>query len=196
MKSKVIGLTGPASSGKDTLAKMFKRRGAAVIDADRIGHNVLAPQTKAWHEIVKLFGSKVLNRGGKVNRRKLGRIVFSDRSMLRKLDKISHPAMAKIIKQAVINARKKNKRLIVINAAVLEQMMLLPVVDKVILILASRKKRINRMVKAGLSRREALDRIWSQYSDKRYRKTADIVIVNNGEPDQLKTKFKRIYESL
>jgi hypothetical protein len=96
-KKIIIGLTGPIASGKSMAAKMLARHGAFVIDADVIGHQVIAPQSKAWHEIVKAFGLKVLNRGGAVNRRKLARIVFSRPSSLKKLDKITHPEMRRII---------------------------------------------------------------------------------------------------
>jgi dephospho-CoA kinase len=192
----VIGLTGPIASGKNAVAKMFSRRGACVIDADKIGHQVLAPQSKVWHEIVKSFGSKVLNRGGAINRRKLAGVVFSNQAALNKLNRITHPEMRKIISGEIKAAKLSNKKYIVINAAILNEMKLLPLVDKVIVVLAGEATRIKRLVKAGLSRREALARMRSQGPASRYREIADFVIVNDKNMEDLKQKVKRIISAL
>jgi len=195
-KKIIIGLTGPIASGKNTVAKMFTRRGAFVIDADAIGHQVIAPQSKIWHEIVKVFGSKVLNRGGAVNRRKLARIVFSKPSLLKKLDKMTHPEMRKMIRGEIKLAKMSSKKYIIVNAALLEEMKLLSLVDKVIVVLADRGLRVKRLLRAGLSRQEALARIRVQRSDSRYRKTADIVIDNNKKMDDLKKKVIKAISKL
>jgi dephospho-CoA kinase len=195
-KKIIIGLTGPIASGKNTVAKMFARRGAFVIDADTIGHKAIAPQSKAWHEIVKAFGSKVLNRGGAVNRRKLARIVFSKPSLLKKLDKISHPEMRKMISGRLKLAKMSGKKHIVVNAALLEEIKLFSMVDKVILVLAGRGLRLKRLLRSGMSRQEALARIRTQRSDQSYRKTADFVIDNNRTIDDLKKKVVKVISKL
>jgi len=195
-KKIIIGLTGPIASGKSMAAKMLARHGAFVIDADVIGHQVIAPQSKAWHEIVKAFGLKVLNRGGAVNRRKLARIVFSRPSSLKKLDKITHPEMRRIISAKIKLAKISDKKHIVVNAALLGEIKLLPLVDKVIVVLAGRNIRIRRMLRSGMSRQEALARIRSQRSDQSYRKTADFVIDNNRTIDGLKKKVVKVISKL
>ena len=196
MKSTIIGLTGPIASGKSTVAGMFGRLGAAVIDADKIGHLAILPQTKAWHGIVKVFGSKVLNRGGAVNRKKLALIVFSDRSLLNKLNGITHPEMRKMISEQIQAAELSGSRLIVISAAILKEMKLLPLVDKVIVVLAKKDARIRRLTGSGLSRQDAISRIASQMSDTEYRRMSDIVIENDDDIPKLKEKVKRIVSSL
>jgi dephospho-CoA kinase len=194
MKSIVIGLTGPIASGKNTVAMMFSRHGAFVIDADKVGHQVIAPQTKAWHEIIKAFGSKVLNRGGTVNRRKLSTIVFSNPNALRTLNKIAHPEMRRIIRGKINEAKLAGKKIIVINAAVLEEMKLLSLTDKVLVVLAGKSARVSRMLRSGFSMQEALARIRVQGSDSKYRKIADLLIENNGKICDLKEKVKRIVQ--
>lgn len=196
MKSIVIGLTGPIASGKDTAAKMFGRRGALVIDADKIGHQVIAPQTKAWHEIIRVFGSKVLNRGGVINRKKLAKIVFSDPAALKELNGITHPEMRRVISEKIRAARQSKKRYIVVNAAILEKMKLLPLVDKVVVVSAGEKTRVKRLVRSGLPKQEAVARIRSQESISSYRKTADFVIENNKKIVDLKENVKRIISAL
>jgi dephospho-CoA kinase len=175
---------------------MFTKRGAFVIDADAIGHQVIAPQSKIWHEIVKAFGSKVLNRGGAVNRRKLARIVFSKPSLLKKLDKMTHPEMRRIISAKIKLAKMSDKKHIVVNAAILGEMKLLPLVDKVIVVLAGKNVRIKRMLKSGSSRQEALMRITAQGSDQSYREMADIIIDNNRTIDDLKKKVIKVISKL
>jgi dephospho-CoA kinase len=192
----ILGLTGPIASGKNTVAKIFSRRGAYVIDADKIGHQVIAPQSKAWHEIVKVFGSKVLNRGGAINRRKLAGKVFASPAALRKLNRITHPELRKIIIGEIKSARLSNKRFIIVNAAILNEMKLVPLVDKVVVVLAGKAARIRRLIKAGSSRSDALARIRVQGPDSRYRKIADHVIVNDKDTEDLKQKVKRIISAL
>jgi dephospho-CoA kinase len=196
MKSVVIGLTGPIASGKNTAAKIFSRRGALVIDADKIGHQVIAPQTKAWHEIVKVFGSKVLNRGGVINRRKLAKIVFSDPVALRKLNSITHPEMRKVISEKIRTAKLSNKRLIVVNAALLNEMKILPLVDKVVVVSSDEKIRVKRLIRSGLTKQEAAARMRSQAGISSYRKTADFVIENNQKIVDLIENVKRIISAL
>jgi dephospho-CoA kinase len=195
-KNLVIGLTGPIASGKNTVAKMFARRGAFVIDADTIGHQAIAPQSKVWHEIVKVFGSKVLNRGGAVNRRKLSRIVFSNPSLLIKLDKMTHPEMRRIISAKIKLAKMSDKKHIVINAALFEEMKLLPLVDKVIVVLSGKNSRVRRLLKKGRSREESLAKIKAQRSDAEYLKMADIVIVNDKSIEELKKKVIKVISKL
>ncbi len=185
----VIGLTGPIASGKDTVAKILARHGAVIIDADKIGHEVIKPQQKAWHGIVKAFGSKVLNKGGVINRKKLAKIVFSDISALKKLDKITHPEILKTVRRQIRAAKRK---LVVINAAILAEMKLIPLVDKVIVVLAGKNIRLKRLIRSGRSRSDALARIKAQASDAQYRKLGDIVIVNNGTIKGLVKKVNRL----
>jgi dephospho-CoA kinase len=185
MKPKIIGLTGPIASGKSSVAKVLRRRGAYVIDVDEIGHLLLTPQSDVWRELVKTFGSKILMAGGKVNKRKLSQIVFSNSKLLKKLNSIMHPRMRREILSEVRGARREKYKLIVINAAVLKEIGLTPFVDEVWVVLSSKKKRLSRLLKLGFSKEEALKRIKAQMADRGYRKIADKVIENNGAKKQL-----------
>ncbi|MCX5726667.1 MAG: dephospho-CoA kinase [Candidatus Saganbacteria bacterium] len=194
---KIIGLTGPIASGKDTVCKFIRKRKAYIIDADKIGHEVLAPQSPEWHKVLKLFGSKVLMRGGRVNRRKLGGIVFSNPNLLKKLDSIMHPAMVKRIKEELrkqstehtVPAGRQGAQVFVINAAVLKGMGLIPLVDEVWVVLAPKERRIKWLMRQkGFTREQAAARIRAQVSDKDYIKIADKVIRNTGTIKELKEK--------
>jgi len=198
----IIGLTGPIAAGKDAVTKLFRRRGAVVIDADSLAHQLYSPQTPVWHELVKAFGSKVLLRGGKINRKKLAELVFADKKKLQLLNKLIHPRLKeKIIEiiadcQSLVVSRPPEAdaplahKLIVINAAVLKEIGLLPIVDRVVVVLAPKETRLKRLLKAGLSRGEASRRIKSQLSQAEYLKMADVVIRNDGTKRELNVKVQ------
>ena len=93
----VLGLTGSIGSGKSTVAKIFQELGAEIIDADKVGHSLLEKK-EVRESIVKNFGSSVLDKEGKIERRKLGSIVFRDKERLKKLDDNSYLDVEKYYK--------------------------------------------------------------------------------------------------
>jgi dephospho-CoA kinase len=184
-------LTGPVGAGKDAVARLLRRRGAYIIDADKLAHEVYRPQTPAWHELVRFFGSKVLMRGGRINRKKLGEMVFADRRKLDQLNRLVHPALREeIIKIAESRKPKAESGIVVINAAVLKEIGLLPLVDEVWLVTAPRATRLKRLAKKGLSEREARQRIGSQAAARNYARSADFIIDNTGTLKQLNAKVQ------
>src|SRR5215212_6637829 len=90
----LIGLTGNIGCGKSTVLAMLRERGAHVIDADRVTHELQQPGEEVYKQIVAAFGAGMLSApGGPIDRRKLGAIVFSDPAALRRLEQIVHPAV-------------------------------------------------------------------------------------------------------
>lgn len=180
----IIGLTGPIASGKNEAAKILKRRGAIIIDADKLAHTLYEPQTPVWREVVKTFGSKILLRGGKINRKKLGEMVFGDRKKLAELNKIIHPHLRAEIKRKIAN----DSQLVIINAAI--PSLFDGLVDATWVVIAPTQKRLSRLVKAGFSKADALKRMRSQLSSGGYKKIADVVIRNDGNLKQLHAKVQ------
>ena len=86
----IIGLTGNIGSGKTTVARMFKELGAEIIEADKIGHGLIK-KVEAKKELIRAFGSSILNEKKEIERRKLRRIVFKDKERLEELNQILHP---------------------------------------------------------------------------------------------------------
>ena len=160
----LVGLTGGVATGKSTVAKMFKRCGAVVIDADQLAHDVVKPGKPAWLEIVKTFGRAVLNPDRTLNRRELGAVVFGNRTKLRQLEQIIHPRVAReqarLTKQA---ARKDPHAVVIYDVPLLFEAGIDKRVDHTIVVTANRKTQIARLKKRnGLSRAEAIRRIRSQ----------------------------------
>jgi dephospho-CoA kinase len=200
---KIIGLTGPIAAGKNEVARILRRLGADVIEVDELAHTLYGAQTPAWSAIVRAFGSKVLKRGGEINRKKLGEIVFADKKQLKNLNSIIHPRLKEEVQKLIAsfklpitsenNGKRgtgNGKRLVVINAAVLKEIGLIDLVDEVWVVLASRELRLKRLLKTGFSKEEASQRINAQVPQQEYLKMADLVIRNDGTIKQLNEKVR------
>ena len=86
-----MGVTGSLASGKTTVVRMFQALGASVIDADRIYHELIRPPGLLYTRIVSTFGREILGKTKQIDRKKLGKIVFSRRGALERLTQITHP---------------------------------------------------------------------------------------------------------
>ena len=145
----VVGITGKACAGKNQYARQFEERGAYVIDVDHLGHQALEANEE---QVVAFFGESIIEEG-KINRRALGAIVFSDPAKLKALEAISHPWMVEHIKQII---DEKTDEIIVLNAALLSRMGLDQLCSHVLYISAPRALRYRRCKK-----RDRLS--WSQF---------------------------------
>ena len=162
----LVGLTGGVATGKSTVAAMFKRCGAFVIDADALARNVVAPGKPAWRDIVTVFGGKILNPDRTINRRALGAIVFRNKAKLKRLERIIHPRVAQEQMRLTKAASKKNPHAVVIyDVPLLFEARINKRVEKTIVVTADRETQIARLKKRnGFTRTEALRRIRSQMS--------------------------------
>jgi len=177
---KVIGITGGIASGKSTVAKMLRSLGASIIDADKICHQLISTE-EIRNKISKKWGSHILNKDGKINRRTLGRIVFEDKEKLLTLNKFIHPEAIRRIKGQIAELTDKDKTtVIVLDAALLAEANLTNLCDTILFVDA--KKTIS-MERAQQSRKwplhETTKREKFQYSMRVKREMADIIINNN-----------------
>jgi len=179
----IVGLTGGIASGKSTIADMFKREGAYIIDIDMVSRDVVKPGRPAWQEVVHIFGKEVLNEDQTLNRKKVGDIVFSDAGKRKKLEKIIHPKITAEKLRQIGEIEAQNKRAIVIvDMPLLIETDKQDTVDKVVLVYASPRNQIERLVKRdGLSLEEAHKRLASQMPIENKKKYAHYII-NNEEP--------------
>jgi dephospho-CoA kinase len=196
----VVGLTGGIGSGKSTVSLLLQERGAKIIDADKIGHQIYLPETEAWKEILATFGTEILNTDCTINRATLGKIVFTDAQALAKLNAITHPRMYTAI-AAQITALQQHPppsiRGIVVEAAVLIEANWMPLVDQVWVVIASEEKVIERVSRQRTLPREAIQRrIASQLSNAERQQHADLVLENNGSFEELKATVEKYWEAL
>lgn len=197
----IVGITGGIASGKTEVAKVFQKKGALVISGDEIGKKVVQKNPLVLRKLVKAFGREILNSKGKLNRRKLGEIAFSNEKKKEKLNKIVHPELLRELKHRITEFRKtrkarKKKQILIIDAALIVEWELYTELDKLILVTSSRNKRLQRLKSLGLSKKSALNRIKRQITDSRRRRYADFVISNNGSLKQLKAKAQALWKEL
>lgn len=192
--AKVIGVTGGFGTGKTFVASILKKLGARVIDADRIAHNVIRKGSPEYKRIVREFGKDILKKGGEVDRRKLGGIVFSDAKLLRKLEEIVHPRIMKDIKRSI--GRAKQEDMVVIDAPLLVEARLDRLIDKLIVVKCSKRRQIERcQEKFCLTKKEILRRIGSQIPLKKKMKMADLVIENSGTKSATRRQAEKALEA-
>ncbi|HKL57470.1 MAG TPA: dephospho-CoA kinase [Sphaerochaeta sp.] len=137
---KVIGLTGRAAAGKNAVSDAFAKVGCAVIDVDQVGHRVLE---QSQDLLAKAFGPGIV-QDGRVDRKALGALVFSDSEKLRSLEAITHPAMVSECKRLIEKAEKEGRTALIINAALLFRMQLHQLCDHVVFVKASLYSRFLR----------------------------------------------------
>jgi len=190
----IVGLTGGFGTGKTFTASVFRSLGAMVIDADRIAHAALKKGSGTHKKIIDLFGRGILNSKGAIDRRRLAGIVFKDKSALTRLNAVIHPYVIKRIKEDI---RAAKDGCIVIDAPLLIEAGLTDLVDKVVVVKASRENQILRCLKrSGLGRKECLERIGSQMPLKKKIALADYVVDNDGTKSRTRRDVIKIWREI
>ncbi|HKV56543.1 MAG TPA: dephospho-CoA kinase [Candidatus Binataceae bacterium] len=185
-----IGLTGGIGSGKSTVTRFLGELGAPIIDADKVGHAIYAPDGPAYPDMVAAFGEAILAPDGTIDRKKLGPIVFADPAALKRLNSIVHPKMFTRMREMVEQLRGAGeKNPIMIEAAILIEANWQPLFDEIWLVVASRERVIERIERdRGLKPEQTEARIRAQLSDEERRKHATLVITNDGPIEELRQK--------
>jgi dephospho-CoA kinase len=194
----VIGLTGGIGAGKSTVTHMLEELGAAVIDADKVGHQIYLPDLPAWREIVGTFGQEVLHADRTINRQSLGKIVFADPEALRTLNRIVHPKMFERMAELIAELRVRgDMEAIVIEAAILIEANWQPLADQIWLVVASEPVVIERLAKQrNLSPEQVRTRIAAQLSNEERLKHAHVVIRNDGSLDEVRAAVQQAWDQV
>lgn len=179
----IIGLTGGIGSGKSSVAAILEEQGFLRVDADEVSRTLTQDGSPMLDKIAELFGKDFV-KNGKLDRRALASLVFSDQDELSRLNKLMHDEILKgCLEMMAANPEKD---------AVFEVPQLFEAgweryCDYVWVVCADIEKRIARVVKRdGLSEAEILARISKQMSDEERRMRADVVIYNNGDEEELR----------
>ncbi|MCX5680166.1 MAG: dephospho-CoA kinase [Candidatus Omnitrophica bacterium] len=191
----IIGLTGGFGTGKSYVAGIFKGLGAKVIDADRLAHDSIKKGGPAYRKVAALFGPSVLTAGREINKTKLGRIVFDDNDLLKRLDDIVHPEVIRQIKKKIRQTARGD--VVVIDAPLLIEAGLVGMVDILVVVTCPKNKQIQRCTrKFGLDKEEVLQRIRNQIPLKKKIKMADHVVDNNGPKAETREIAKKIWRQI
>lgn len=195
--AEVIGLTGQTGAGKSTVRKLLKAKGAAVIDADSVAHEVADNSLSCLTDIVEHFSCMVLDEKGKLNRRALGRIVFSDRKKLALLNKIMFPYIVSAIKGQVTAYEQAGAQIIVIDGATLIESGCAKMCSVLVSVTADEETRLTRIIhRDGISKRDAARRVSAQNPEEFYIKASDYVIKNNGTPGDLERAAEKVLDEI
>ena len=197
----VIGLTGGIGSGKSTVARMLERRGAKLLSADAVGHEVYEPGRPAWQEIVDAFGPDVVGADGKSDRKKLGPIVFSDPEQLRRLNAVTHPRMKELMREKLEAERVSGVRIAVLEAALLFDAGWDDLTDEVWVTVAPPEVAAARTAeRSGISAEDALSRIRAQMSNEERISRSQVVIDTDcaleRTEEQVSEEWERLQERL
>jgi dephospho-CoA kinase len=189
-----VGVTGGIGSGKSSAVQILAEFGAVVIDADRVGHEVYAPGTVGFDQVVSAFGSDIVGADGAIDRKRLGAIVFGDPSALGRLNAIVHPLIRDAVAARVTAARAGGRAPIVVEAALLIEARWDALVDEVWLVVARREVIEQRLTsQRGMDPAAVAARMRAQLSDDERRAAAAVVIDNSGSRDQLREQIERLW---
>lgn len=192
---RVIGITGGVGAGKSTVLEYLRRKyHAVVVEADKVGHKVMEPGERCYQPMISLLGREILKEDGRIDRKKVGTLVFSNPSLLKKLNKIIHPAVKETILELIEKERRLKKNLFVVEAALLLEDHYDTICDDVWYIHADKKIRRQRLKQERGYSDQKIDDIFSnQLSENEFRERCRYIIINNGN---LEETYRQIEERL
>jgi dephospho-CoA kinase len=192
----ILGVTGGVGSGKSTVAKILGERGARVLDADAIVHELYRGGATA-QAIAKAFGADTLDAQGAVQRAKLAEIVFRDPARRRELEQLVHPAVRSYVLRKIEALRREGfAGIVVIDAALLVESSHPYPLDALVVVSAPAESRLARLQARGMSRAEATRRMAAQATDEEKERRADVVLRNDGSAEDLETRIDEMLHAL
>jgi dephospho-CoA kinase len=193
-----VGLTGGLACGKTFVGEALARMGCLLIQADELGHDVLAPGGEAYQGVLKEFGSEILAGDGTIDRRALAARVFGDAGRLARLNALVHPAVIRREEELIAGfAAREPQGIAVVEAAILIETGSYKRFDKLILVTCSEEQQLERaMRREGAVESDMRARLNRQMPVAEKRKFADFVIDTSGEKEDTLRQSLAVYEEL
>ena len=200
-----VGLTGGIASGKSVVAEMFARLGAHVIQADVIAHELMQPGEHVYAEVVRRFGSGILNKDGSISRPMLAELAFGadkNPSRVDELNRIVHPAVIERQDQWMQTiGRKQADAVTIVEAALILEAGAADRFDRLVVVTCKPEQRIERWMRRvnvdqQTARSEVTRRMAAQLPDEDKIKKADYVIDNSGSLDETERQVRSVYTEL
>ncbi len=194
----VIGLTGNIATGKSVVARMLERLGAKVIDADRLVHWLLDNDKALQQAVVREFGKDILDKEGRIIRKRLAAKVFGKPEALKKLEALVHPRVIKWVQWLIDNAKE---RVIVVEAIKLVEAGMHSRYDALWVVTCPEEEQLRRLIEIrGMTPQEAIARLKSQPPQEAKLALADVIIYNDGPLsrtwEQVKAQWEKIIATL
>ncbi len=195
--TKVLGLTGGIASGKSTVAKMFEEANVPLIDTDVISKEVMKKGNEAYYEIIKHFGAEILHSDKEINRKELGKIIFTDDHSRELLNSIIHPKVREIVLAEIRKHRELGTKWIVLDVPLLFETHFDQYTDINIVVFVEEEDQIERLMsRDNISKKYAIDKISSQMTLAEKIKKADFVIDNTHSILETKKAFNHVMQEL
>jgi dephospho-CoA kinase len=193
-----VGLTGGIATGKSTVVRMLVGKGARVIDHDGLVHSLQEPGRPVWLRIVEAFGRDILDAEERIDRKKLGALVFVDEQRRKLLEGIVHPAVLEEgRRQREEIVREDGRAIILSDIPLLLEVGMQNEFDLVLLVYAPPELQIQRVMKRNnLTREEAVARLRSQMPIDEKLKIAHLVIRNDGTMRELEKSVEEVWQEL
>lgn len=190
----ILGLTGSIATGKSTVSRYFSDKGIPLVDADLVARKVVEPETKGLAAITKTFGNTYLLPDGRLNRKKLGTLIFSDDNKRQELNELLQAYISNEIDREIAMLKQACPDLIVLDIPLLFENNYTNRCDAVMVVYTTPEVQMERlMARNQLSTQEAKKRIASQMSIEEKRKRADFIINNN---DSRSETYKQVEDWL
>lgn len=186
----VIGLTGGVGSGKSLAAQMLaEKRNAELLITDELGHTVMERGSRCYEEILGHFGTELIDPQGEIDRAKLAQKVFADEAERSWLNQLIHPAVIDYVEK-YITGRRKQEGVIVLESALLFESGCDRLCDEIWYIFVSEKIRRKRLADSrGYSQEKITAILKRQMTEEEFQKRSDVVIRNDGTPEELERQI-------
>ena len=191
-----VGLTGNAGSGKTTVAEWWREAGVPIVDADAIGHAVLAEEKGVREPLVRAFGKGILSPDGAIDRARLGEAAFSTSAGIATLNGVVHPPLLERLDAEIEAHARRGAPLVVVDAALIFEFRLDEALDVIVLVTAPAAVRAERLRRRGMSDERIAKLDAAQMPDDEKVAESDLVIVNDGSLDDLRASADRVLAEL
>lgn len=175
----IFGITGQTGAGKTTVLKTLETLDGELIDCDQVYRDLLVTESALQEELVAIFGD-VRNETGGIDRPKLGAMVFSEPSLLLRLNQVTQPYVLHKVEEKIAEAGRKQKNLVAIDGITLIESGLGQRCDFVFAVVADEKRRLSRiLLRDGITEEYAIKRVQAQQSQEFFQENANAVIKND-----------------
>lgn len=194
---KIIGITGPTGAGKTTALRAVTGLGGCVIDCDQVYHQLLEESAPMRNELTERFGRGILDEEQRLDRKKLGALVFQDSALLADLNAITHRYVRRRVEELLRAARTEGRPLAAVDAIALIESGLGGLCDAVVGILAPPEVRVRRiMARDGIPEEYAVMRVKAQQGDDFFRENCTAVLENTGEEAEFARQARALFEKI
>lgn len=192
-----VGLTGGIGCGKSTVAAMMREFGCHVIEADPMAHKLIEPGQPAFQEVIRAFGPEILHADGRVDRAKLGAMVFADVDKLLRLNAIVHPRVLKELERQFSEFACANPAgVAVVEAALLVEAGYVKHLDRLVVAWCKPEQQRERLQTRGMSREQIEQRLATQMPLEEKRRRADDVVDCSGSLEETRAQVERLVGKL